>query len=336
MIAMEIIQMQRRQQLLIQQQQQQQLEMKQREDEQRALVAQLARQDADVREAEIRTQRQRLHHEQRQEQGVQRETNGLLDVSAKRPVKFNIEPNSDEGSGVGSNSKNGSEVSGTERLISLVDPIVNGIRQPHQLGIIQQQHTVAPHHHPVPRHHLAPHHHPEPHHYQQLKSEKQVERQIIREEVAERQLQKEEKGKRRDHSNPNPNTKHSTHETLNMVSSALAAKVKHTLADPLLPGQHKRTIVLTTSESEYEHSDDDGSWSSEEMGSEDEEVSFYLLRYISFYFIRMELDFSLFFIIGRAKTGATEAGSVVGSATTATASTTTPAASISCSAYTLI
>ena len=274
MIAMEIIQMQRRQQLLIQQQQQQQLEMKQREDEQRALVAQLARQDADVHEAEIRTQRQRLHHEQRQEQEVQREKNGLLGVSAKRPVKFNIEPNSDEGSGVGSNSKNGSEVSGTERLISPVDPIVNGIRQPHQLGIIQQQHTVAPHHHPVP-------HHPAPHHYQQLKSEKQLERQIIREEeVAERQLQREEKGKRRDHSNPNPNTKHSTHETLNMVSSALAAKVKHTLADPLLPGQHKRTIVLTTSESEYEHSDDDGSWSSEEMGSEDEEVSF-LLRYIS-------------------------------------------------------
>ena len=67
------------------------------------------------------------------------------------------------------------------------------------------------------------------------------------------------------------------------VSSALAAKVKHTLADPLLPGQHKRTIVLTTSESEYEHSDDDGSWSSEEMGSEDEEVSFHIFYYFFFF-----------------------------------------------------
>jgi hypothetical protein len=77
----------------------------------------------------------------------------------------------------------------------------------------------------------------------------------------------------------NTNTKHPTHETLNMVSSALADKVKHTLADPLLPGQHKRTTALTTSEREDEHSDDDGNWSSEEMGSEDEEVSFLLLRY---------------------------------------------------------
>ena len=288
MIAMEIIQMQRRQQLLIQQQQQQQLEMKQREDEQRALVAQLARQDADVHEAEIRKQRQRLHHEQRQEQGVPREKDGLLGVTSKRPVMFNIESNS-EGSGL-SNSANGSGVSGPERLIPLQQE--DDIREPHQLEIIQQQHTVAPHHYPAPHHrpahhhpaphHPAPHNHPASHHHQQLKSEKQLERQIIREgeEVAERQLQKEEKKKGREHSNPNPNTKHSTHETLNMVSSALAAKVKHTLADPLLPGQHKRTIVLTTSESEYEHSDDDGSWSSEEMGSEDEEVSFLRLLYI--------------------------------------------------------
>ena len=172
MIAMEIIQMQRRQQLLIQQQQQQQLEMKQREDEQRSLVAQLARQD--VHEAEIRKQRQRFHHEQRQEQELQR---GLLDISSKRPDMFNIE-----------------------------------------------------------------------------------------------------------HSNPdsNANTKHSTHETLAMVSSALAAKVKQTLADPLLPGQHKRTIVLTTSDSEFEHSDD-GSWSSEEMGSEDEEVSFFYVTFFPLY-----------------------------------------------------
>ena len=87
-----------------------------------------------------------------------------------------------------------------------------------------------------------------------------------------------------EHSNPDPDTNtkhwHSTHETLNMVSSALAAKVKQTLADPLLPGQRKRMIVLTTSDGEFEHSDDDRSWSSEEMGSEDEEVSF--LRYIFF------------------------------------------------------
>lgn len=225
-------------------------------------LSQLARQDVDVREAELRKQQPQRLHEQRQEQGVQRETNGLPGVSVKLPVKFNIESNSDDGSGVGSNSKNGSEVSGTEPPIGTV---VNGTRQPHQLGIIQQQHAAAP----LP--------HPAPHHQQQLKSEKQLEHRIIREGevVAGRQLQKEEKGKRREHSNPNTNTKHSTHETLNMVSSALAAKVKHTLADPLLPGQHKRTIVLTTSESEYEHSDDDGScWSSEEMGSEDEDVSF--------------------------------------------------------------
>jgi hypothetical protein len=183
MIAMEIIQMQRRQQLLIQQQQQQQLEMKQREDEQRSLIAQLARQDA-----EIRKRRQRVHHEQRQEQGMQREENGLFDVSSKRPVMFNIE-----------------------------------------------------------------------------------------------------------HSNPDPNTntKHSTHETLNMVSSALAAKVKQTLADPLLPGQHKGMTVLTKSDSEFEHSDDDGSWSSEEMGSEDEEVSF---LYLTFFFtICMGPNFFLFY-----------------------------------------
>ena len=99
------------------------------------------------------------------------------------------------------------------------------------------------------------------------------------------QAQQQEKGKGRDHSHLNgkSKTKHSTHETLNSVSSALSAKVKRTLADPLLPGQHKRTIVLTTSESEYEHSDDDGSWSSEEMGSEDEEVGFlfcFILLYI--------------------------------------------------------
>ena len=46
-----------------------------------------------------------------------------------------------------------------------------------------------------------------------------------------------------EHSNldSNTNTKHSTHETLNMVSSALAAKVKQTLADPLLPGHLRST-----------------------------------------------------------------------------------------------
>ena len=128
-------------------------------------------------------------------------------------------------------------------------------------------------------------HPPAPHHHQQVKPGKQLKRQIIPEgdEGAE-----QKKGKGREHSNPksNTNSKHSTHETLNMVSSALAAKVKHTLADPLLPGQHKRTIVLTTSESEDEHSDDDGSWSSEEMGSEDEEVSsfsFYATFFLSLY-----------------------------------------------------
>ena len=99
------------------------------------------------------------------------------------------------------------------------------------------------------------------------------------EQVAERQ-QHEEKGKGRAHSKtnlkfprmtskanisnvclpppPSLNTKQETHKTLNLVSSVLAAKVKHTLADPLLPGQHKRKIVLT-SDSEYEDSDDDGS-----------------------------------------------------------------------------
>ena len=256
MIAMEIIQMQRRQQLLIQQQQQQ-LEMKQRADEQRSLVAQLARQDADVHEAETR---------KRREQGMEGGKNGLLDVSSKRP---NIEPNSDDGSGVGSNSVNGSGVSGAERLIPL--------QQEGDFRIIQQQ-DVVPHHHPAPHHHSATLHHPAPH-------------QIIQGVMAEHQLQKEGKGKGREHFKPHPNTntKHSAHETLNMVSSTLTAKVKHTLADPLLPGQHKRTIVLTTSESEFEHSDDDGSWSSEEMGSEDEEVSFF---YVTF-FSCMELDFSL-------------------------------------------
>ena len=91
-------------------------------------------------------------------------------------------------------------------------------------------------------------------------------------------LQKQQEGKRREHSNfkPKTKTKNPTHKTLNLVSSALAAKVRHTLVDPLLPGQHERTTVLTMSESEYEHSDDDGSWSSEEMRSEDEEVSFLL------------------------------------------------------------
>ena len=37
-----------------------------------------------------------------------------------------------------------------------------------------------------------------------------------------------------------------------MVYSTLAAKVKHTLSDPLLAGQHKKTIVLTMSESDFE------------------------------------------------------------------------------------
>jgi hypothetical protein len=202
MLAMEVIQMQRRRQSLIQQQQQQQLEIKQREDEQRALTAQLAGQDANVHEAEI--------HKTRQE------------------------------------------------------------------------HTMASH--PQAPHPALPQH-------------QQLERQLIREgeQAAERQLQKAEKGKGREDSNPDTsskftrttskanitanNTKHSTHDTLNMVSSALAAKVKHTLAAPLLPGQHKRTIVLTTSDSEYEDSDDDGSWSSEEMGSEDEQVSFLTLHF---------------------------------------------------------
>ena len=170
------------------------------------------------------------------------------------------------------------------------------------------------------------------------------------------QQQKHEKGKGREHSNLNSKIK--AKHSPNSVSSALAAKVKHTLADPLLPGQHKRTIVLTTSESEYEHSDDDGSWSSEEMGSEDEEVSFLLLRYILvfffFFMLCMGSDFfpSLFFIIGRAETGLGEAGSIIVSATaatastatastattstTATASTTTPYTSISCAAYAFI
>ena len=163
-------------------------------------------------------------------------------------------------------------------------------------------------HKPPPEHTMAPHPqapHPAPLQHQQL------ERQLIREgeQAAERQLQKAEKGKGREDSNRDTsskfarttskanitanNTKHLTHDTLNMVSSALAAKVKHTLAAPLLPGQHKRTIVLTTSDSEYEDSDDDGSWSSEEMGSEDEQVSF---LYVAFFFslhICMEPD--LFF-----------------------------------------
>jgi hypothetical protein len=41
--------------------------------------------------------------------------------------------------------------------------------------------------------------------------------------------------------------------------------------------------VLTTSDSECEHSDDDGSWSSEEMGSEDEEVTFLFVYFLHIY-----------------------------------------------------
>ena len=118
------------------------------------------------------------------------------------------------------------------------------------------------------------------HHHQQLKTEKLLGCQIIPEEeevvvvVAE-----QKKGKGREHPNPktnNNNTMHwqSTPKTLNMVSSVLVANVKHPLVDLLLPGQHKRMVVLTSSESEDEHFDDDGSWSSEEMRSEDEEVHF--------------------------------------------------------------
>lgn len=171
---------------------------------------------------------------------------------------------------------------GRELSLPAVDPVVNGD------GRERDQHMEA---------------------HQQVKTEKQLERQVIQkgEQAAQYQLQKQEKGKAREHPNPNrptskvntnnvrppspapvrnTNSKHSTHETLNLVSSALAAKVKHTLADPLLPGQHKRTIVLT-SESEFEDTDDDGSWSSEEIGSEDEEASF------SFYFILYVLTFCL-------------------------------------------
>ena len=113
------------------------------------------------------------------------------------------------------------------------------------------------------------------------------------------QAQQQEKGKGRDHSHLNgkSKSKHSTHETLNSVSSALSAKVKRTLADPLLPGQHKRMIVLTTSKSEYEHSDDDGSWSSEEMGSEDEEVGFLFCVIFFSNYIYMESDFSPFLLL---------------------------------------
>lgn len=181
------------------------------------------------------------------------------------------------GVGVGSNSSASRSRSGEIRRES-------AFRQPRQLGIMQQHNA----------HHRS---HPAP---QQLKSEKQPEHQLVREgeQVTERQLQKEEKGKGREHSNStnskfarttnnsrtrlpanNTNTKDSTHEALSMDSPALAAKVKRTLADPLLPSQHKRTIVLASSESEYD-SDDDGSWSSEEMGSEDDQVGYVLALYV--------------------------------------------------------
>ena len=279
MMAMELIQMQRDQQSLIQQRQQQ-LEMKQREEETRTLAAQLALRDADVNGAEIHRQRQQHHHheeQQRQEHEIQAGENGLLGVSLKRPVMFNIGFNSDEGSGVGSNSKSGSEISGIEQLIV---PIVNGKgkeRDDRDAGVLgqevrQQEQQDASH----------------PHHNEQLKTDKQPERRDA-EQMAEYRSEKRGKGRERDHSNPNasskprstskannhnihrPPPKDSTHATL----SSLSAKVKHTLSDPLLPGQHKRTIVLT-SDSEFEDSaDEDGSWSSEEMGSEDDEVGFF-------------------------------------------------------------
>ncbi|KAF8805396.1 hypothetical protein BYT27DRAFT_6675283 [Phlegmacium glaucopus] len=314
-----MIQMQRRQQSLIQQQQLQ--EMKERmEDEQRALAVQLARQDADAHEAEIRRQRQR-HHLEQQQQEMQGGTNGLLSVSSKRPVRFNIGSNSDEGSGVGSNPKSGSEVSGIDGLV--VQPVVNSIAKgkgKEQVGGVlnqemkqQEQHQQQDlrHPHPLQQQHLQhqqrqQQHMPVLHHPAHPPPPQQ--------RVVERQLHKEVTGKEggeRSDPNPNPNTarstskvskgsnnnarppppplapintKHSTHEAINLVSSALAAKVKHTLSDPLLPGQHKRTIVLTTSESDFEDSDDDGSWSSEEMGSEDDEVGFLLFPLSTFRF----------------------------------------------------
>jgi hypothetical protein len=156
--------------------------------------------------------------------------------------------------------------------------------------------------------------------------------------VSASQLQKQEKRRGKEHSNLNPKTK--TKHSPNSVSSALAAKVMHMLADPLLPGQHKRMIVPTTSESEYEHPDDEGSWSSEEMGSEDEEVSFLLCIFFILYVWILISPLSI--IIGRAETGLAEAGSVIGSATAATAkaakatASATPSTSISSAAYALI
>ncbi|KDR68538.1 hypothetical protein GALMADRAFT_1034755 [Galerina marginata CBS 339.88] len=305
-----------------------------------------------VREKAAREERMRVEEEERREEERQRHreqiealAGGVEAGGSKRPVRFNIGSNSDEGSGLGSKSVgSGSDVSGglqgdgrggsrvDELRVPLsskakgkekqrdVDPrdMVQQLHQHlqqhqeqqqqqsetkdqlnlqqhlqrqmskqqlHQLQKMQQLHQQHQNQTTIHQH--------QPQQYQQQFQHQQqllqlgqanqfppTSRQASSKQLdlgggrEDERVSEQQKGKEREvvSVQPPPKPTKSTSKVNVALDDDLAAKVKQSLAAPLLP-QNRRTIVLATSESDFEtDSEDEGSWSSEEMTGDESVV----------------------------------------------------------------
>ncbi|KAF8910434.1 hypothetical protein CPB84DRAFT_1218021 [Gymnopilus junonius] len=143
-------------------------------------------------------------------------------------------------------------------------------QQLHQLQKMQQLHNQQHQHQPQQRQQQFQHHKEA-----QLLAQGQTStsRQASTQQIYDGQVRAEgmvgeirkAKGKEREVVVLSPKPTESSSKVNATLNDDLATKIKQSLAAPLLP-QNKRTIVLATSESEFEtDSEDDGTWSSEEM-----------------------------------------------------------------------
>jgi len=207
----------------------------------------------------------------------------------KRPVAFKFGSNSDDGSGVGSKSTGSSDVSG-ERSSK------NGTQAPPPppsapaAATIQQQAEPSRQQQKAPElprtnsaflgGHKRQLSKPQMHQLAKLEQFHQSQghhRMSSKENGKSPTLgtssQKRDKGKGKEKVVLSPPSKSSRgKEEVQDLDPKLLAKVSQHLADPLLPGANKRTVVLATSESEFETDSEEEDWSSEEMTLEDVKV----------------------------------------------------------------
>lgn len=219
--------------------------------------------------------------------------------SVRRQPRFNIGSNSDDGSGVA--SKGSSQTGGhslgqqggkmmEDELHAMNEKTLNALllqaqdrqRQDVAKNEVQVQQLKHPNTHAEPLQPPVPLQKPTKHEIRHSKAPLPPPNTVLGRVQSSSRVSEKGKGRSKalDHhlampnppSKPSSKTKSKSTPNLGSLDAALAAKVRDSLGEPLLP--KGRTVVVDT-ESEYETETDDGTWSDEEIIEETDASDFF-------------------------------------------------------------